>query len=93
MVWVHQNDNSEIIFQVHPHRTFVFLFKKSQFSTNTEKFSMYQYTFFTVEEAGMLLKFMRVFYVCIHCVQRTVKGWQCYKVNHADLGNARMKKV
>lgn len=93
MVWVHQSDNSKIIFQVYAHRTFVFLFKKSQFSTNTEKFSTYLYTSFTVEAAGMLLKFMRFFYVCIHCVQRTVKGWQGYKVNHSDVGNARIKMV
>lgn len=66
MVWVHQSDNSEIIFQVYAQRTFVFLFKR-QFSTNTEKFSTYLYTFFTVEEAGMLLKFMS-FFMCVYIV-------------------------
>lgn len=75
MVWVLQRDNSKIIFQVYAHKTFVFSFKMSHFSTNAEKFNTYLYTFFTVKEAGMLLKFMRLFYICILRVQRTM-GWQ-----------------
>lgn len=89
MVYVDQGDNSEIVKFMCTMHLYFYLRRVSfpQILKNT-----YLYTFFTVK-VGMLLKCMRYFYVCILCVQRTVRGWQGDKVNHSDLGNARIEMV
>lgn len=89
MLLFHQSDN-EIIFQVYVHRTFLFLFMKTQFSIDIEKNQcLFLHKQYSIRSRNAIKAYG--FFMCSNNVFKDQLRDGNFK--HWELGNARIKRI